>query len=120
ANDCEDPNDPTTRKFICTPDADTPAAQPRCLYPCRDDSDCRSGRACLKEDRGRFRKGRFSMFASDEGVCADAKVIEHRSCVPQYVTYQVNAARSFVVSGSATGVLTPGGYEHSGACKEAA
>jgi hypothetical protein len=120
-NDCEDPNDPSTRRmgdrgFICTADAATPAALPRCLYPCRDSTDCRPGRACLTDQ-----KGRFSMFAPDEGVCADAEVIENQKCVPQYVTYQVNAARSFVVTGSVTGVLTPGAApDAKGECQEAA
>jgi hypothetical protein len=51
-------------------------------------------------------------------VCADAAPItaEHRACFPQYVTYQVNAGRAFVVTGTSTGMLTPGGQEVGGQC----
>jgi hypothetical protein len=103
----DDCNDAPAGKFVCT--SDTAALTTRCLYPCRDDSECRAGRACLDIPAADKKHARFSEFEMGQGVCADAIVINQQECVPQYVTYQVNAARSFIVAGSATGAQSGGG-----------
>jgi hypothetical protein len=107
--DCQDPTDPDTQDFVCT--LDTTTTTTRCLHPCNDATPCRPGRVCLSPPPEGVQNTRFPDFGPGLGVCADAPVIDRQVCFPQYVTYQVNAARSFIVSGGATGVLSPGGRE---------
>jgi hypothetical protein len=100
---CNDENDPTTNGFTCQQHPDESGGKNRCLQTCKSSSECRAGRVCLSGGtRG--------------GFCADAPYLavpqnssttctSPSSILDQLVTYKVNAAGSYLVSGTATGML---------------
>ena len=111
-SDCVDPNDPSTSGFQCI--------EGRCIYPCDTDKStvgCRAGRICLPTDTKRavprVHKKDSSGVPIDElcdGVecyCNDGPNLPEQqiaTCLGELLPYQVGAGRSFVVSGSQTGV----------------
>jgi hypothetical protein len=131
---CNDPINPTscsditedlsTANFKCETSYPGSGTGARCLMPCALSSDCRSGRLCVnfdtattvppfcarKPDGGTAGTGT----AADCGCtgpncfCADAPPFDHtgKACFDQLVNYQVNAGKTFLVTGSQSGIIT--------------
>ena len=127
-------DDPTTADFKCVSNADVTGGALRCLMPCASgsDADCRAGRVCVDfkpvlDNMGRLAAPKCS---TGECFCADGPPISGgfgvgngsgspaKTCFDQLVNYQVNVGKSFLVSGSQSGVVYTGplppndGQEH--------
>ena len=112
---CPDSNDPTTSKFTCVSSYPGGGTGRRCLMRCQTDSDCRAGRTCVDFDdnvnAGQTGTGNPCVQDSSKGCfCADAPVFDGsgKQCFDQLISYQVTAGQSFLVTGSASGLLTTG------------
>jgi hypothetical protein len=102
-HDCQDLNDPTTKGFTCEQVPDEKGTRNRCLRTCTANSDCRAGRICLSHGtRGGFcADGPYLAVPSD----AQTSCTNPQAVLDQFVTYRINAGASFLVTGTATGML---------------
>jgi hypothetical protein len=112
-HDCEDLNDPTTKGFTCEQHPDEPGRN-RCLQRCDTSNDCRAGRICLSNGT----RGHFCADGPYLAVPSDA----HTSCtnpqavLDQFVTYKINAGASYLVTGTATGMLASNTTDSANQC----
>jgi len=118
ANDCPDPNDPTTNKFTCQTIYPAVGSGPRCLMKgCTSDNDCRVGRNCVDFDAPETSP---PSPACGDGhcFCADAPPIDRNGsrCFDQLVAYQVNVGNGFLVAGSQSGFITTASPLADGSC----